>query len=274
MHNFPSNLKLKNPLAVFDIESTGINVCTDRIVEISVIKLLPDGKQETYTYRVNPTVPIPAEASMIHGIYDKDVKDEPRFEEIAPVLNRVLNGCDLGGFNHLKFDIPILMEEFSRAGIEFEIKNRKLIDAQKIFHLMEKRTLSAAYKFYCEKDLADAHSAEADTKATLDVILAQIERYEGQTVEDSQGNKIGILQNDVEQLHKLFNHQMVDLAGRFVYNQDGVEVFNFGKHKFRPVLEVLKEEPGLYDWMMRGEFPIDTKKKLTELRLKSLNNAF
>ena len=268
------NLKLKNPLAVFDIESTGINVCTDRIVEISVIKLFPDGKKEVYTYRVNPTIPISAEASMVHGIYDKDVKNEPRFEEIAPVLNRVLSGCDLGGFNHLKFDIPLLMEEFSRAGIEFDLKNRKLIDAQKIFHLMEKRTLAAAYKFYCQKELEGAHGAEADTLATLDVILAQIERYEGQPVEDSQGNKLGVVQKDIEQIHKLFNHQMVDLVGRFVYNQDGVEVFNFGKHKFRPVQEVLKEEPGLYDWMMRGDFPLDTKKKLTELRLKSLNNAF
>ena len=274
MHHYLSQLKLKNPLAVFDIESTGMNVCRDRIVEISIIKINPDKSTENYNYRLNPTFPISAEASMVHGIYDKDVRDAPVFNDVAKEILQILKGCDLAGFNQIKFDIPMLVEEFLRVDLDFDLKNRLLVDAQKIFHLMEKRTLSAAYKFYCEKDLEDAHSAEADTLATLEVLLSQIERYEGQPVVDNNGNKLGILENNIEQLHKIFNNQMVDLAGRFVYNQEGVEVFNFGKHRFKPVLEVLKEEPGIYDWMMRGEFPLDTKKKLTELRLKSLNNAF
>lgn len=267
-------LKLKKPLAVFDIESTGINVCRDRIIELSIIKVMPGGATEKYNYRLNPTIPISAESSMVHGIYDEDIKNEPTFKDVAQEIHRVFQGCDLGGFNHIKFDVPLLVEEFLRVDIDFDLKNRRLIDAQKIFHLMEKRTLSAAYKFYCNKELEDAHAAEADTLATLEVILAQIDRYDGQPVIDNNGKTVGIIENNIDLLHKLFNNQMVDLAGRFVYNQDGVEVFNFGKHRFRPVEEVLKEEPGLYDWMMRGEFPLDTKRKLTELRLKSLNNTF
>ena len=274
MDNIFSKLKLQSPLAVFDIESTGINVCRDRIVEISIIKLLPGGKSEKYNYRLNPTIPISPEASMVHGIYDKDVKDAPQFKDVAHFIQKVLKGCDLGGFNQIKFDIPMLVEEFLRVDMEFDLKDRKLIDAQKIFHLMEKRTLSAAYKFYCNKNLEDAHNAEADAIATLEVIMAQLERYEGQEVVDSSGEKLGVMQNNMDQIHKIFNNQMVDLAGRFVYNKEGVEVLNFGKHRFKPVIEVLKEEPGFYDWMMRGEFPLDTKKKLTELRLKTLNNAF
>lgn len=274
MESFLSKLKIKNPLAVFDIESTGINVCTDRIVEISIIKLLPGGRMDKRSYRINPTIPISAEASLVHGIYDKDVKNEPEFKEVAREIHEMLEGCDLGGFNHIKFDIPMLVEEFLRADMEFDLKNRRLIDGQKIFHIMEKRTLSAAYKFYCNKDLEDAHSAEADAVATLEVISAQIERYEGMPVVDNKGNNLGLLENNIDHLHKIFNNQMVDLAGRFVYNQEGVEVFNFGKHRLQPVVEVLKKEPGFYDWMMRGEFPLDTKKKLTELRLKMLNNAF
>lgn len=267
-------LKLKKPLAVFDIESTGMNVCRDRIIELSIIKVLPGGNTEKYNYRLNPTIPITPESSLVHGIYDEDIKNEPTFKDVAQEIHKVFQGCDLGGFNHIKFDVPLLVEEFLRVDIDFDLKNRRLIDAQKIFHLMEKRTLSAAYKFYCNKELEDAHAAEADTLATLEVILAQIDRYEGQPVIDNNGKTVGIIENNIDLLHKLFNNQMVDLAGRIVYNQDGVEVFNFGKHRFRPVEEVLKEEPGLYDWMMRGEFPLDTKRKLTELRLKALNNTF
>lgn len=267
-------LKLKKPLAVFDIESTGMNVCRDRVIELSIIKVLPGGNTEKYNYRLNPTIPITPESSLVHGIYDEDIKNEPTFKDVAQEIHKVFQGCDLGGFNHIKFDVPLLVEEFLRVDIDFDLKNRRLIDAQKIFHLMEKRTLSAAYKFYCNKELEDAHAAEADTLATLEVILAQIDRYEGQPVIDNNGKTVGIIENNIDLLHKLFNNQMVDLAGRIVYNQDGVEVFNFGKHRFRPVEEVLKEEPGLYDWMMRGEFPLDTKRKLTELRLKALNNTF
>lgn len=269
-----TKLNLRKPLAVFDLEATGMNVCADRIVEISIIRYMPDGKTENYTYRVNPGIPIPAEASMVHGIYDKDIKNEPSFKELAPVINRVLEGCDLAGYNHIKFDIPMLVEEFLRAGIEFDLSDRQLIDAQKIFHLMEKRTLSAAYKFYCQKDLTDAHSAEADAVATLEILQAQIARYEGEEVVDAGGNSMGKITADINSLHRVLNGNMVDLAGRFVYNQDNVPVFNFGKHKGKPVVEVLKAEPGYYDWMMRGEFPLDTKQQLTRIKFQSLNKAF
>lgn len=265
-------LQLRSPLAIFDIEATGANICRDRIVELFILKVHPDGRKEEHNYRINPEMPIPPEVSMVHGIYDDDLKNCPTFNDLAPTIKRVLHDCDLAGFNHIKFDIPMLVEEFLRAGVEFDVKNKKLIDAQIIFHLMEKRTLTAAFKYYCDKDLINAHSAEADTKATFEVLMAQLERYDGQEVEDSNGQKLGVVKSSsLESIHKLFNSKMVDLAGRFVYNQDGVEVLNFGKHRFRPVQDVLKEEPGFYDWMMRGEFPLDTKRKLTEIRLRSIN---
>lgn len=264
-------LKLKNPLAIFDLETTGTSITQDRIVEISVVKLMPDGEEIVKTRRLNPGVPIPIESSLIHGIYDKDVKDEPSFKAIAKDLSGLLEGCDLGGFNCLKFDIPLLVEEFLRAGIEFDISNRKLVDAQKIFHMMEKRTLTAAYKFYCGKVLEGAHGAEADTLATAEVIKAQVERYEGEEVVDSLGKKIGVIENSVDSLHKLSASKMVDLAGRFVFNDEGVEVFNFGKHKNKPVEEILKIETGYYDWMMKGDFPLDTKRKLTQIKLRGFN---
>ena len=266
------NLHLRAPLAVFDVEATGPNVCRDRIVELFILKLHPDGRKEEHNYRINPGIPIPPEVSMIHGIYDEDLKDCPTFNDLAPTIKRVLNDCDLAGFNHIKFDIPMLVEEFLRAGIEFDVRNKKLIDTQIIFHLMEKRTLSAAYKYYCDKELVNAHSAQADTIATYEVLLAQLERYDGQEAEDSNGQKLGVVKsNSMDSLHKLFNSKMVDLAGRFVYNHEGVEVLNFGKHRFKPVQDILKEEPGFYDWMMRGEFPMDTKRKLTEIKLRALN---
>lgn len=264
-------LNLKNSLAFFDLEATGINVSTDRIVEIAIIKMLPDGTKETLTRRVNPTIPIPLESSLIHGIYDKDVKDEKTFKELAREIYNFIGNSDLAGFNVLKYDIPLLVEEFLRAGIEFDIDKRNLLDAQKIFFMMEKRNLSSAYKFYCGKTLENAHSAEADTMATLEVFKAQLERYEGQELEDLQGNKIGVIENDMKKLHEMLNEKMVDLAGRFVYNQDGEEVFNFGKQKGKTIAQVLKEEPGYYDWMMRGDFPLDTKRKLTQVKLRGFN---
>jgi DNA polymerase III subunit epsilon len=264
------NLHLRNPLAIFDVEATGANVCRDRIVELFILKIHPDGRKEEHNYRINPGIPIPAEVSLIHGIYDADLKDCPTFNDLAPTLKRVLNDCDLAGFNHIKFDIPMLVEEFLRAGIDFDVRSKKLLDAQIIFHLMEKRTLSAAYKFYCGQELENAHNAQADTLATYEVLKAQLAKYDGREVIDSNGNKMGVVKTSVDSLHKLFNSKMVDLAGRFVYNQEGVEVMNFGKHRFRPVLDVLKEEPGFYDWMMRGEFPMDTKRKLTEIKLSAL----
>lgn len=264
-------LNLKNSIAFFDLEATGINVSTDRIVEISIVKVHPDGGQEIYTKRVNATIPIPLESSLIHGIYDKDIKDEQTFKELAKDIFQFIGQSDLAGFNVLKYDIPLLVEEFLRAGIEFDLDKRNLLDAQKIFFMMEKRNLTSAYKFYCGKTLENAHSAEADTLATLDVFKAQIERYLGEELEDLQGNKVGIIENDMKKLHDMLNEKMVDLAGRFVFNRDGEEVFNFGKQKGKTITQVLKEEPGYYDWMMRGDFPLDTKRKLTQVKLRGFN---
>jgi DNA polymerase-3 subunit epsilon len=261
-------LKLKNPLVIFDLETTGTNVVKDRIVEYSFVKVMPDGDIIKNTERINPERPIPVETSLIHGIYDKDVKDKAAFKSVAKELSAFLHGCDLAGFNILKFDVPVLVEEFLRADVDFDISKRKLLDAQKIFHMMEKRTLTAAYKFYCDKDLVDAHSAEADTLATLEVLDAQIKRYEGESLKDLRGREIGKIENNVELIHKITNDSMVDLAGRFVFNDEGVEVFNFGKHKGQPVELVLKKESGYYDWMMKGDFPMDTKRKLTEIKLR------
>ncbi len=266
------DLNLKNAIAFFDLEATGTNVGTDRIVEISIVKVHPDGGQDIYTKRVNPGIPIPLESSLIHGIYDKDIKNEPTFKDLAKDIHQFIGGADLAGFNVLKYDIPLLVEEFLRAGIDFDLDKRNLLDAQKIFHLMEKRNLTAAYKFYCGKKLENAHSAEADTLATLDVFRAQVERYIGEEAEDLQGNKLGVFENDMKKIHDLVNEKMVDLAGRFIFNSEGVEIFNFGKHKGKPIEQVFKEEPGYYDWMMRGDFPLDTKRKLTQVKLRGFNN--
>ncbi|MEQ9050052.1 MAG: 3'-5' exonuclease, partial [Marinoscillum sp.] len=221
-------LKLKNPLVVFDLETTGTNIANDRIVEMALLKVMPDGTVEEKSRRINPTIPIPLETSLIHGIYDEDVKDEPNFKQVAKSLATWLEGCDLAGFNILKFDVPMLVEEFLRANVDFEVDNRKLVDAQKIFHLMEKRNLSAAYQFYCGKPLENAHSALADTQATYEVLMAQIDKYEGETVKDLLGKELGTITNDMNILHELTNQKMVDLAGRMVYNDKGEETFNFG----------------------------------------------
>ncbi|MDN3671187.1 3'-5' exonuclease [Echinicola jeungdonensis] len=266
------NLKLKSPLAFFDLEATGINISTDRIVEISIVKVHPDGNEEIKTMKVNPTIPIPKEASLIHGIYDEDIKNEPPFKDVARELHQFLEGADLAGFNVLKFDIPLLVEEFLRAGIDFDIEKRNLLDSQKIFHMMEKRNLTAAYKFYCGKELKNAHSAEADTLATYEVFKAQVERYENEKAVDLQGKPLGTIENDMKKIHNLINEKMVDLAGRFIFNDDGVECFNFGKHKGKPVEKVLQEEPNYYDWMMKGDFPLDTKRKFTQIKLRNFNN--
>lgn len=264
-------LHLKNPLTFFDLETTGTNIVNDRIVEISVVKLMPNGESITKTNKVNPTVPIPHETSLIHGIYDEDVKDCPTFKNIAKSFAQFLEGSDLAGFNILKFDVPMLVEEFLRADVEFDVSKRKLVDAQKIFHMMEKRTLSAAYKFYCGKNLDNAHSAEADTKATLEVLEAQVERYAGQEVVDNLGKKVGVVENDVDSLHNLTKSNLADLAGRIVFNNDGIEVFNFGKHRNKPVANVLKQDPSYYDWMMKGEFPQNTKQVLTAIKLRNFS---
>lgn len=251
-------LQLKNPIVFFDLETTGINIAKDKIVEISVLKIHPNGKEEQRTTRVNPGMHIPEEATAIHGIRDEDVKDCPVFKNIAKELARFIEGCDLGGYNSNRFDIPLLAEEFLRAEVDFDMRKRRFVDVQTIFHKMEQRTLSAAYRFYCNKNLEDAHTAAADTMATYEVLQAQLDRY---------GDA---LQNDVDFLSKFSTqNNTADFAGFIVYNADGVEVFNFGKNKGIPVERVLKEQPGYYAWMLNAEFPLYTKKILTEIKLRS-----
>lgn len=252
------DLNLANPIVFFDLETTGINIAKDRIVEISVLKIHPNGKEEQKTVRVNPEMHIPEEASNVHGIYDEDVKDCPVFKNIAKDLARYIEGCDLGGYNSNRFDIPLLAEEFLRAEVDFDMSKRKFIDVQTIFHKMEQRTLSAAYNFYCQKSLEDAHTAAADTMATYEVLKAQLDRY---------GDK---LENSIEFLSKFSTqNKNVDFAGFIIYNDKGVEIFNFGKNKGLPVEKVLKEQQGYYDWVMKSDFPLYTKKVLTKIKLRS-----
>jgi DNA polymerase III subunit epsilon len=262
-------LHLRNPVCFFDLETTGMNITTDRIIEIAVVKQMPNGETITKTNLINPEVSILPESTAIHGIRNEDVQGKPTFKEVAKEYARFMEGADLSGFNILKFDVPMLVEEFIRAGVEFDYSRKKIIDSQKIFHLMEKRTLSAAYQFYVNKKLENSHSAEADTVASLEVLVAQIERYDGQSVTDSLGKKIGEIKNDMEILGKLTTSDLVDLACRMTLNSKGEEIFNFGKHKGKVVTAVLKEEPAYYDWMMNGDFPMDTKRKLTEIKLRS-----
>lgn len=250
-------LQLNKPLIIFDLETTGISVSNDRIVEIYLIKVTPEGEEKSWHQRINPTIPIPAEASAIHGIYDKDVAGEPTFAELAPKLKSFIGNSDFGGFNSNRFDFPMLVEEFYRAGVEFSIFGRKFIDAQRIFHTMEPRNLSAAYRFYCNRELENAHSAKADTEATWEIIKSQLDRYPQ-------------LEPNLDFLNKISGQEsLVDLAGRLVRTEKGDIIFNFGKHKGKTVDLVLKQEPSYYEWMMNGDFPENTKRVLTELRLKS-----
>ena len=256
-------LNLKRPLAFFDIEATGTNIGADRIVELSIIKLNPDGSEEVKTWRVHPGMPIPLESSLIHGIYDEHIANEPLFKAIGADIAAFIGDSDLAGYNSNKFDIPMLMEEFMRAEIPFELDKRHFVDVQNIFHQMEQRTLRAAYKFYCDKDIINAHSAEADTRATMEVLLAQIAKYELTEWEDKQGKRSIPVVGDVEALHKFTNlNRTVDFAGRMVYNDEGEELFNFGKHKGKKVEDVFNIEPSYYSWMMQGDFPLYTKKQL------------
>ena len=262
-------LNLRNPLCVFDLEATGTNITQDRIIEIAVIKMMPNGELMRKTDLINPMIPILPESTAIHGISPEDVKDKPTFKEVARDYLKFFEGADLAGFSVLKFDIPMLVEEFLRVGLEFDYSRKKIIDAQKIFHLMEKRTLSAAYRFYLNKEFDNSHTAEADTEATMEVLLAQVDRYDGQSVTDGLNNKIGEIKNDIETLSKLTSSGMVDLAGRMVLNSKGQEIFNFGKHKNKVVTTVFKEDTAYYEWMMNGDFPMDTKRKLTEIKLRN-----
>ncbi|MCL2502275.1 MAG: 3'-5' exonuclease [Bacteroidales bacterium] len=248
-------LNLKNPILFFDLETTGLNVASDRIVELSAIKIMPNGKEEIKTRRLNPTIPISAEAMAIHRITNEDVADCPTFKEIAKSLAQWIEGCDLAGYNSIKFDIPILAEEFLRAGIHVDFRKRKIIDVQNIFHKMEQRTLIAAYKFYCNKDLNDAHSAEADALATYEVLKSQLDRYSE-------------LKNDVAFLAEFSSkNRNLDYAGRIILNEQDEPVVNFGKHKGRKVRDVFRDEPSYYAWIMDGDFTLDTKRVLTEFKL-------
>lgn len=256
-------LNLKRPLAFFDLETTGVNIGADRIVEIAIIKMNPDGSEEVKSWKLNPEMPIPLESSLVHGIYDEHVKDAPTFRDTAKEIALFLDNSDLAGYNSNKFDIPMLMEEFLRVGADFDIENRHFVDVQNIFHQMEQRTLRAAYQFYCEKPLINAHSAEADTRATMEVLLAQIVKYEGVEFEDKKGVKSTPVVNDVAGLHLFTNlNKPVDFAGRMVYNELGEELINFGKHKGKRVEDVFRSEPSYYSWMMQGDFPLYTKRKL------------
>ena len=259
-------LNLKRPLAFFDLEATGTNVGIDRIVEVSVIKLNPDESEEVKTWRINPGMPIPVESSLVHGIYDEDIRNEPEFKALGNEIAEFIGASDLAGYNSNKFDIPMLMEEFLRAGVAFDIENRHFVDVQNIFHQMEQRTLKAAYLFYCKKEIVNAHSAEADTRATMEVLLAQIEKYKDAEFIDKKGNTSKPIVNNVEALHKFTNlNSPVDFAGRMVYNEQGEELFNFGKHKGKKVEDVFNAEPSYYSWMMQGDFPLYTKRKLEEV---------
>lgn len=262
-------LNLRNPLCFFDLEATGTNITHDRIIEIAVVKMMPNGDILRKCNILNPTIPIPPEATAIHGLKDEDVKDKPTFKEVAKEYARFFEGADLAGFAILKFDVPMLVEEFLRNGVEFDYGRKKIIDAQKIFHLMEKRTLSAAYQFYLNKHMTDSHTAEADTEASMEVLLAQVERYLDMEVTDGLDKKIGHIKNDVEALSKITSLNQVDLGGRMVFNDKGQEIFNFGKHKNKVVTQVLEQEPAYYEWVMNGDFSLDTKRKLTEIKLRA-----
>jgi DNA polymerase-3 subunit epsilon len=253
-------LKLDKPICFFDLETTGTNIATDRIVEISILKVFPNGNKESHTWKVNPQIPIPPVVSAIHGITDEMVANEPTFNELAPKVYAIIKDADLGGFNSNRFDIPLLAEELLRAGVDFDMKNTLSVDVQTIFHKMEKRTLEAAYKFYCNRDLTDAHSAEADTNATYEVLKAQIDRYED-------------LENNTKFLAQFSSHKkFADFAGFIGYDKNGDEVFAFGKHRGGKVEDVLEKEPGYFGWLLNADFPLYTKKILTSIKLRKLNN--
>ena len=250
-------LNLKNPLVFFDLETTGTNINSDRIVEICYLKVYPNGNEETKTLRINPEMHIPEASSAVHGIYDEDVANCPKFKDVAKNIASDIEGCDLAGFNSNRFDIPVLAEEFLRAGVDIDLMKRKFVDVQVIYHKLEQRTLSAAYKFYCDKNLEDAHTAEADTRATYEVLKAQLDRY------------ADVLENDINFLSNYSCYSRnVDFAGRIVYNDHDVEVFNFGKYKGVSVKEVLQKDPGYYSWIMQGDFTLNTKNVLTKIRLR------
>lgn len=265
-------LNLTRPLAFFDLETTGLNISQDRIVEISILKLLPEGEAKSVTERLNPTIPISAESTSVHGITNQDVQDMPTFKDRASDFLQFLENCDLAGYNLIKFDVPLLVEEFLRAELEFEVTNRNIIDVQNIFHKMEPRTLRAAYLYYCNKDLENAHSAEADNMAAYEVLKAQLDKYRNTEILDEDGKMCIPVVNDVKQLSEFsYMTRNVDLVGHIIYNKKNVEVFNFGKHKGKSVEVIFDKEPSYYSWMMNSEFPLSTKKVITAIKLRGFN---
>lgn len=262
-------LDLKRPIAFFDLETTGLNVAKDRIVEISIYKVSQNGNIETKTWIVNPDYPITPEATNVHGYKNSDLVDKPTFKSLAKEISRYLDHCDLAGYNALKFDIPLLVEEFLRADVDFDIRNRNLVDVQNIFMKMEQRTLKAAYKFYCNKELADAHSAEADTLATYEVLKSQLDRYENREFTDRDGNVSIPIKNDIQSLAEFSSHNRnADLMGQIIFNKEGKETFNFGKYKGTSVEEIFIKDPSYYAWIMNADFPLFTKKLVTNIKLR------
>ena len=252
-------LKLSKPICFFDLETTGIDITKDRIVEISILKVYPNGNKESKTWLVNPTIPIPKAASDVHGITDERVAGEPTFKELAKQIHNMIKDSDLAGYNSDRFDIPLLAEEMLRAEVDFDLGNRVSVDVQTIFHKMEQRTLSAAYKFYCGKDLIDAHTASADTNATYEILKAQLDRYDN-------------LENNIKKLSEFtYRKQMADFAGFIGYNDKGEEIFTFGKHKGKRVEDIFDEEPGYFGWLLGADFPLYTKKILTAIKLRKLS---
>ncbi|ASF43194.1 3'-5' exonuclease [Capnocytophaga endodontalis] len=252
-------LKLSKPICFFDLETTGIDITKDRIVEISILKVYPNGNKESKTWLVNPTIPIPKAASDVHGITDERVAGEPTFKELAKQIHNMIKDSDLAGYNSDRFDIPLLAEEMLRAEVDFDLGNRVSVDVQTIFHKMEQRTLSAAYKFYCGKDLIDAHTASADTNATYEILKAQLDRYDS-------------LENNIKKLSEFtYRKQIADFAGFIGYNDKGEEIFTFGKHKGKRVEDIFDEEPGYFGWLLGANFPLYTKKILTAIKLRKLS---
>lgn len=269
------DLKLERPLVIFDLETTGTKIGVDRIVELALIKINPDGsvnrkpEKDGAEHRalINPEMPIPLEASLVHGVYDKDVADKHTFGQIAPALAKFLFNCDLGGFNSNRFDVPMLAEEFLRVGVDFGLEGRNLIDVQNIFHKMEQRTLKAAYKFYCDKELEGAHEAMPDTSATLEVLIAQLDKYKETKFIDSRGDEVGPVPNTMDELHQFCQRSKnADLVGMFVFDEDGKVLFNFGKYNGQVAKDILDKDPGYFGWMMNGDFPRYTKRVLRQIK--------
>ena len=266
--NFLILLKINKPLVFFDIESTGLDIINDKIIEITILKLSISGKKNTFTFRINPGIPIPLENSKIHGIYDKDVKNSPSFKKVGNKIKQLIYNCDLVGFNILKFDLPILIEEFKKNKISFSIKNVNIIDVQKLYHLMEKRNLSSAYKFYCNKTLKNSHSSFNDTMATYEIFINQLKKYNNEEVFDLKGNKMGKISKNLNEINNTLNNNMIDLEGRFIMENED-PVFNFGKYKGKKIKKVLKKNPEYFNWIIKGKFSNDTKEKLRDIKEKN-----